>query len=137
MNEYSDATLNSGFAMGFFAGLIQIINGLMTSPQNSISIVLLGILLIGVYWVIGLLFSLILLFPLRPIFKKTSRTFSCLIFTLTGMIIPIVLLHKYNQISYHAHYVYSSVGTIILMSSIGVVGAFTAWYTLVMEYNEK
>ena len=64
-------------------------------------------------------------------------------YTINGLItspqnfIPNILLYKYNQISDHQHHVYSSIETIILMSSIGAVGALTAWYTLLSEYNEK
>jgi len=134
--EYSDETINSGFVIGVLASGAYIIDGLISSPQDIISISVTGIFVLGYYWVIGLIFSMIFLIPLRPIFKNTSNAFSCIIFLYIGIIVPMALQHKLNLISTHGIDPYSpenisnSLSFIVIMCFIGVSGAFTAWYTL-------
>ena len=138
MKKFSNATFVSGATVGIVGGLFFAANELIFF-NSGMSFLFAGAVGLFMYTLLGLLFSSILLIPLKPLFHKFSHLFSCVIFLITGFTIPLLLQYWLNQ--FHAHGIdpYSAEeisGTVVRMiviCSIGAMGAFSAWFTLLKE----
>ncbi len=138
MNENTSAPYIASLTAGVIGGLYLALNELIFF-RDGFSFLFAGLLGIFLYGLLGLLFASILLFPLKPIFKKCSLSISCISFLVAGIIVPLLLQHGLNQIHAHGIDPYSpeekwgTMSRMAIICSIGAASSFSAWFTLKRE----
>lgn len=138
MNEPTSAPFIASLTAGVVGGLYLAANELLFL-REGFSFLFAGLGGFFFYGVMGLLFASILLYPLKPIFRKCPLFISCAAFLMAGIGVPLLIQHGLNQVHAHGVDPYSSEeieGTIERMTiicSIGAVSSFGAWFTLKWE----
>lgn len=85
-----------------------------------------------IFWIIGFLFTMVLLWPLEKIFSKVSETQALLIFLIVGTLVPVTLLASVNFVV-NALVSDEEIGfadSIFIYGALGAITATSAWWYL-------
>lgn len=85
-----------------------------------------------IFWIIGFLFTVVLLWPLEKIFSKVSETQALLIFLIVGTLVPVTLLASVNFVV-NALVSDEEIGfadSIFIYGALGAITATSAWWYL-------
>ena len=110
---------------------IVFVSGLL-SEKWSFGIIVGALIFSVLFWVIGFLFTTVLLWPLEKIYRKVGETQAFVIFLIVGTLVPVVLLSAVD-------YVLNTIVTdekigfgssILLYGALGAITASSAWWFL-------
>lgn len=85
-----------------------------------------------IFWIIGFLFTVVLLWPLEKIFSKVSETQALLIFLIVGTLVPVTLLASVNFVV-NALVSDEEIGfadSVFIYGALGAITATSAWWYL-------
>lgn len=85
-----------------------------------------------IFWIIGFLFTMVLLWPLEKIFSKVSETQALLIFLIVGTLVPVTLLASVNFVvnALVSDEVIGFADSIFIYGALGAITATSAWWYL-------
>ena len=92
-----------------------------------------------IFWIIGFLFTMVLLWPLEKIFSKVSGTQALLIFLIIGTLLPVTLLASLNFVV-NAIVSDEEIGfadSIFIYGALGAITATSAWWYLTNRDDSK
>ena len=114
---------------------------LVRSEGEILDVLLIFVCVAGI---LGFIFCILLLLPLKPIFDYTKPVFSLVLFMIVGFSIPAYGLYTHSSISWHGEIASldkeNNTRTVLLIlysGFIGAMGAASAWCSLKRDANEN